>query len=128
MKRLAALLSLAAAGCATVPRADQPDAAWLTGAWLLIEGDTDYPGSCASGLPIRYAPGGTYAMFEEAGTWRLRGDRLTETATNAAASAEPGSVAIGRPYTSRIARTGPDAMRKTFADGSTATLRRCPAK
>lgn len=126
MKRLALVLSLLAAGCATVPRADMPDANWLEGVWLLIDDETAFPGDCPSGLPIRYHADGTYSLFEEAGVWRLSGDRLTETATSASESAEPGSVSIGLPFRSRIIRIGPGEMRKTFADGSTSTLRRCP--
>ncbi len=106
-----------------------PDPAWLAGTWLHVveAADRDLI-ACASGLPIVYAPDGTYALFEESGTWRLEGDRLTETATAAHEDmVAPEEVAIGVPFVSRVERVGPDEMRKTDAGGRTETLLRCPA-
>ncbi len=106
-----------------------PDPVWLAGTWLQIteEGGRDLT-ACASGLPIAYAPDGTYALFEESGTWTLDGDRLTETASAAHEDVvAPEEVALGTPFVSRIERVGPDEMRKTDAAGVTETLLRCPA-
>jgi hypothetical protein len=100
---------------------------WLVGTWLMAhEGDRDLI-ACASSAPIAYAPDGTYNLFEERGTWHLEGNRLTETATEAYETADPGTVQIGRPYVSRIERVGPDEFLKTYASGERETFLRCPA-
>jgi hypothetical protein len=132
MKRflyLAPVLLLAA--CAATPRSTMPGtavptAAWLAGTWLMMDDDLEHPISCNSGLPIGYSRDGRYTLFEESGTWRLQGERLTETATEVHDGADPAEVALGRPIVSRIERMGPDSLRKTFADGSKATFLRCP--
>jgi hypothetical protein len=132
MKRLLCLApALLLAACATTqPAARQtpagPTAQWLVGTWLMIDDPSEHPVACASGLPIAYSRDGRYTLFEESGTWRLEGERLTETATEIHDGADPAEVALGRPIVSRIERTGPDALRKTFADGSKATFLRCP--
>jgi hypothetical protein len=128
MKLLALLLAAATTACAATPALERPSGAWLVGVWAMMEtaGDRDM-GHCASGLPISYAPDGTYALFEESGIWRLEGDRLTETATQAHEDvASPEEVQIGRPFTSRLRALGPDAFAKHYADGSTEIFRRCP--
>lgn len=112
------------AGCIT-PSAPTPSS-WLVGLWLGEDEGVEFPLSCASGLPIRYLPRGRYELFEERGTWRLDGDRLTETATEASEVADAGTPDIGRPYVSRIARDGDGAFLKTFADGAQMRFRRCP--
>ena len=124
MRGLFVLLLLSLAGCATTRASSESD--WLVGSWLMMEGDVEFPLACESGLPIHYSRDGTYVLFEGDGTWRLRGDRLTETATDSAAD-EP-EAAIGVPFTSRIQRIGPDEFRKTFAGGEAATFRRCPSE
>lgn len=112
------------AGCVTAS-APSPSP-WLVGLWLGEEDGVQFPLACESGLPIRYLPGGRYALFEERGTWRLDGDRLTETATEATGAGDEGTPEIGRPYASRIARDGSDAFVKTYADGARTRFRRCP--
>lgn len=123
-------LSLALAACTTTRPAMPagPDLRpWLAGTWLLLEEDGDRSlVACNSGLPIAYAPDGTYSLFEESGRWSLSGDRLTETATEASDGTDPADVAIGRPFVSRIERVGPNEMRKTLHDGTVMTLLRCP--
>jgi hypothetical protein len=88
--------------------------------------DVEFPLACSSGLPIAYNANGTYDLFEDSGTWRLEGERLTEVATQIHDSSGEDAAQIGRPYVSRIDRTGPDQFRKTYADGSVETFRRCP--
>jgi hypothetical protein len=115
--------ALLASGCATMrPGAEQPSAAWLVGTWVLLAPDLEFPLACSSGLPIAYQADGTYRMFEEAGTWRLEGDRLHETPTEAE---DPRETRIGETHRNRIVRRGPDEMVKYFADGGSETLRRC---
>lgn len=121
------LLALLALGLPAPGAAAPPSRDWLVGTWILIEREADRDlDLCDSGLPITYRADGTYSLFEETGVWRLRGRRLTETATAATAAGDPADVEIGRPYRSRIARVGPDEMRKRFADGARMTLLRCP--
>lgn len=133
MKRFLCLApALLLAACATTqpPAAKQspagPTAEWLAGTWLMIGDPAEHPSGCNSGLPIIYSRDGRYTLFEESGTWRLQGERLTETATEVHDHADPSEVALGRPFTSRIERTGRDSLRKTFADGSKAVFLRCP--
>lgn len=121
---VAAVLLLSA--CATVP---DPGAGQLAGTWVMMADDLEFPLACASGLPITYAPDGTYGLLEERGTWRLEGDRLIETATEATPDATEGAaIEIGVPYRSTLRWIDRDAFRKTFADGSVETFRRCPAE
>lgn len=104
-----------------------PTSAWLVGSWLMMEpGERDLV-ACASFAPIGYQTEGTYTLFDERGIWRLEGDRLTETATEVDDPDAPGASEIGRAQASRIARTGRGAFVKTFADGTRAVFRRCPA-
>lgn len=117
-------LALLVAGCVT-PSAPRPSA-WLVGLWLGEDEGVEFPLACASGLPIRYTASGGYETFEERGRWRLDGDRLTETATAANETADEGTIDLGRPYQSSIAREGDDAFVKTFADGARMRFRRCP--
>ena len=127
MKRLAFLaLPFLLAACATTPRAGTA-ADWLAGSWLMLGAETDYPLSCNSDEPIVYEGDGRYQTYGESGTWRLDGGRLVETATEVDAAGDPEATVIGRPALSRVDRTGPDAFRKTYADGTVATFRRCPA-
>ena len=124
MRRAVLIAMLLATGCATVPdRSAQP---WLVGIWLMIEDDTQFPLACESGLPIRYDSNGRYFTYEEIGTWRLDGGRLTETATELNDTVEERAPELGRPYVSQVEHTGPDELRKTFAGGEQATFRRCP--
>ena len=117
------------AACATAGGrgSTAPTPAWLAGTWLMIGPDLEFPLACASGLPIAYRSDGTYGLFDEEGTWRLEGDRLTETMTEILETAEPEPERVGRPYQSRIRRTGPNAFMKTYADGATELFRRCPS-
>ncbi|MDQ8756437.1 hypothetical protein RCO27_09365 [Sphingosinicella sp. LHD-64] len=116
--------ALLLAGCATT--SGPSSTPWLSGLWIGMEEGVEYPLACASGLPIRYLAGGRYEIFEERGTWRLDGDRLTETATEATGAGDEGTPEIGRPYVSRIARDGDGAFVKTYADGAQTRFRRCP--
>lgn len=130
MKRVTILaLVLLVAGCATPPRPGAgARAQWLPGVWLVMESEQDRSLlACASGLPIRYKADGTYVLFEESGVWRLDGNRLTETATEASEQGDPAEVQIGRPHVSTLQRIDPDSFLKTFADGGRALFRRCPA-
>ena len=121
------MLAALTAACATTSRPTAGEH-WLVGAWLMLGPDVEFPLACASGLPIRYDAGGRYVLFEGSGTWQLDGDRLTEIATGGSETADEGAPEIGRPYVSRIEQTGPDAFRKTYADGDVETFRRCPAE
>jgi hypothetical protein len=121
--RLAVLLgtTVALAACATT----RTSPSWLVGTWLMMEPDVEFPLACASGLPIIYHADGTYDLMEGGGTWRLAGARLIETAqVNDAADSGPPD--LGRAYVAEIERLGPDAFRKTYADGAVETFRRCP--
>lgn len=125
--RFRATLALAGllGACATTGRyAPAPN--WLVGTWLMLAADIEHPLACASGLPIRYDRDGTYALFEELGTWRLEGDRLIETATEMTEAGDPDITGIGVPYRSRIDRRSRNEFRKTYADGAVETFRRCP--
>jgi hypothetical protein len=126
VKRLACMAAALLGACATTG-SSQPRAEWLVGTWLMLAPDLEFPTACASGLPISYQRDGTYRLFEEHGTWRLEGDRLTETATGATEDViDPAEVQIGVPFVSRIDWQGRDTFRKTYADGSVETFRRCP--
>ena len=116
------LPALLLAACATTQ--DEPVRNWLVGTWLRMADDLELLVGCDSGLPIHYAPDGTYLVFEGNGTWRLQGERLVETALDSAMD-EP-EAAIGVPIASHIHRIGPDEFRRTNADGSVAIFRRCP--
>jgi hypothetical protein len=100
----------------------------LVGAWAPVPGtaSSDGPDLCAGDMGIQYSADGTYDTLDQVGTWRLEGETLTETATEATDAAEPGSVKIGRPLASRIQWQGPDTLVLTGADGQQITLRRCP--
>lgn len=129
MKRIVPLaVALLVAGCATAPPSSSaPTGRWFAGTWLMMEDAGEHGlAACASGLPIRYPADGTYRLWEESGTWRLDGDRLTETAAEANDMVDPAVVAVGVPHVSRIERAGPDRFRKTYEDGATRTFLRCP--
>ncbi|HEX8192633.1 MAG TPA: hypothetical protein VF552_07000 [Allosphingosinicella sp.] len=119
---VAALLS----ACATTGAGTAPTPQWLVGSWLMMDPGERNLVACASFAPIGYEADGDYVLFDERGTWRLDGDRLTETATEVDDPQAPGASAIGQPQTSRIARTGRDSFVKTFASGGRAIFRRCP--
>ena len=97
----------------------------LAGTWIFIKSKTRFPDACQGDTGITYEADGTYQLLEESGTWRLKGDRLTETPTEAHEGAQPGSVKIGEPFTSRLQWQGPDTFTKTHPGGKI-TLRRCP--
>lgn len=120
---LSAALLLSA--CATTAPRPAPGH-WLVGTWLMLGEGVEYPLACESGLPIAYNADGTYDLFEDSGTWRLDGSRLTEVATEHHDSGGEGGPELGRLYVSTIQRSGPDAFRKTYADGAVETFRRCP--
>ena len=125
MKRFAILaLPILLAACATTPRQASPAAqSWLVGTWLMPDESTPFPLGCSSDQPIHYNADGTYAFYGESGTWRLDGDRLTETLTEGGEPAE-----IGRPYVSRVERRGDEAFVKTVENGPAATFWRCPTE
>lgn len=103
-----------------------PTPQWLDGVWLvMLKGERDLA-ACASGLPIAYSADGTYNMWEESGVWRLEGNRLIETATEAHDTVDPSEVALGRRFVNRIERISENEMRKTLEDGTRMILRRCP--
>ena len=121
MNRAAILaLPILLAACATTPR-DGAAESWLVGTWLMPDDSTPFPLGCESDQPIRYDADGRFAVYEESGTWRLDGDRLTETLTEGGEPAE-----IGRPHVSRVERSGPDAFVKSWEAGEPLTFRRCP--
>ena len=98
----------------------------LVGAWLAIDPPIRFPDGCEGDTGIYYKPDGTYETLEQSGTWRLDGDRLTETATHAHEAVEPGAVKIGQSFVSRIRWEGPDEFVKAFANDHSLVLRRCP--
>jgi hypothetical protein len=101
-----------------------PVAGKLAGRWLGLHKGVRFPLGCDSGEPIFYRDDGKYMAEGVIGTWRLQGDRLTETATQVEEPGEPG--AVGRPYVTRIAWEGPDTFIKTFPGGRRMPFRRCP--
>jgi hypothetical protein len=120
MKRLACLLLLPlVVACASTPRTSAPQ--WLVGTWIMMDAHTSFPAGCASDLPIAYRADGTYLYLDERGTWRLDGDRLTETVLE---GGEPGE--SGEPMITGIEVAGPDSFTKTWPDGESAIFRRCP--
>jgi hypothetical protein len=119
MARAGSVIVLAL-GIAFVAQAETP--ARLVGIWLPLSPGDKFPIACESDAPIRYSSDGTYRVQEGVGSWRLQGDRLTETAP-----ASNGRVKSGRSYVSRIAWDGSDKIVKTMPDGRRVTLRRCPA-
>lgn len=128
MKRLVSLAAaLLIAGCATTPRPSNPrPASWIIGTWLGIESEADRDlAACQSGLPIGYRADGTYVLFEETGTWRLDGNRLTEVVTEIEEGADSSEVEVKKPYVSRVRQIDADSFVKTFADGSTMLFLRC---
>ncbi|WP_129791170.1 hypothetical protein [Sphingosinicella sp. CPCC 101087] len=126
MRRFVALPLVAAlAACATVEQRDASEPR-LVGTWLLMEPDVEFPLACASDVPVRYDADGRYHLFEESGTWRLDGDRLTETATEILESGDPETAELGRPFVSRIEWLGADAFRKFPQGAEAANFRRCP--
>lgn len=110
-------------GCVSAGPAPAP---WLAGLWLGLDEGLEYPLACASGAVIRYYPNGRYALVEEEGTWRLDGERLTETTTELTGAGDGEPAELNRPYVSRIRREGPDLFLKTYADGEQMRFRRCP--
>ena len=127
MRCLALLAAALLGGCATTGAPGRGDAR-LVGTWLVLSNEIEFPLACASGLPITYNGDRTYDLFEAYGTWRLDGDRLTETPTGATEVEDPAEIPIGVPFISRIEWRGPDTIVKTLADGTVETLRRCPAE
>jgi hypothetical protein len=97
----------------------------LAGTWIFIKSKTRFPDACQGDTGITYEADGTYQLLEESGTWRLKADQLTETPTESHEGAQPGSVKIGEPFTSRLQWQGPDTFTKIFPGGKI-TLRRCP--
>jgi len=135
MKEVATFISLILAGCSTGPAPQSHQ--WLVGAWLEMDEAMEFRRGCNSGWPIRYADDGTYSKLNERGTWRLRGDSLTQTATaladDSADPPDPSSgrwkwhvTAIGLPRITRIRQVNAEEFIETFANGETATFRRCP--
>lgn len=120
---LSLVTALLLAGCATTTPAPAP---WLVGVWLGLDDTVEFPLACASGLVIRYDPDGRFALFGEAGDWRLDGERLTETTTEFTDAGDGYATELNRPYVSHIQREGPDLFVKTYADGEQMRFRRCP--
>lgn len=121
MNRLLVLaLPLLAVACATTPTTTATPQ-WLVGTWLMMDEATSFPDGCSSDLPVAYSADGTYAFFDERGTWRLDGSRLTETLTE---GGEPGD--DRGPTVTRIEPAGPDSFVKHWPDSEPATFRRCP--
>jgi hypothetical protein len=107
-------------GCATSGRAPAAPS-WLVGTWLMPDQSTPFPHGCNSDQPIRYNADGTFAFADERGTWRLDGNRLTETLTE---GGEPGE--HGQAHVSQVIQTEPDAFAKSLETGAAVTFRRCP--
>lgn len=124
--RLAVLVGTTAALAACATTSPPSAASWLVGTWLMMEPGVEHPLACASGLPITYEGDGSWALMDSSGTWRLEGLRLTETVTDVSDSADDGAPQVGRTYIAEVERTGPDAFRKTYADGVVESFRRCP--
>ena len=99
---------------------------WLVGDWLEMSAETKHPLQCASDVGITYKTDGSYSLLEEIGTWRLEGNVLTETATEAADAGDPAEVEAGRPYVSTIRKLSKDRFEKRLADGQILDYRRCP--
>lgn len=130
MKRVISLAAaLLLAGCATTPVPPSArSSSWIVGTWLGVETDADRDlVACDSGLPIGYRADGTYVLFEERGTWRLDGDRLTEVVKEIHETADSSEAEIDRPYVSRVRRVDGNSFVKTFADGGRMLFLRCPA-
>ena len=101
----------------------------LTGEWVMMDGVLQFPLACGSHGPITYSADGRYSLWGEAGTWRLDGEKLTETMTGF----EPMHVdrspeEIGKPDVSTLRWLAPDRFTKRFGNGSVAEFRRCPAR
>jgi hypothetical protein len=92
----------------------------------MMDGKVAYPAGCRSGLPIQYRADGTYAMWGEAGTWRLERDQLTETVRSANPLLSDSSVPLGTSYRSTLRWNGADRFWKRYSDGKLVQFRRCP--
>lgn len=98
----------------------------LVGIWAPVTVNVDDSSICSGDTGIQYFSDGTYETLYQLGNWRLDGDKLTETATEATDAAEPDSIKIGHPIATRVRWQGPDTIVITGADGQQMKLRRCP--
>lgn len=74
---------------------------------------------------MAYKADGTTVFFEGSGTWRLVGDRLTETLVEVdLITGDPEDVRdVGKPHTTRIRRVGPHEGAMRSDDGWLPMLR-----
>jgi hypothetical protein len=104
-----------------------PDGSWLAGEWVMMDGILTHPLACGSHGPITYEADGRYALWGEAGTWRLKGNQLTETMADFDALHSDRSAAdIGKPFVSTVNWIDRNRFSKRFADGSVNEFHRCP--
>ena len=99
----------------------------LVGAWLMIADRVDFPNGCFSDLPIQYHPDGTIRPGARAGTWRLSGERLMETATSSdPLLVDDSAVERGKPHESSLRWSGLERFSNRGPDGRARRFRRCP--
>ena len=99
----------------------------LAGEWVMMADGLSFPEACGSHGPITYSSDGSYSIFGEAGTWRLDGDKLTETMTGFdALHVDREAKDIGRPVVSSLQWVDRTSFVKRYADGRERAFRRCP--
>lgn len=111
----------------SIPAMTPGEPAKLVGAWLMEDGATLYPDGCESSAPIRYYKDGEYALFAESGTWELRGNLLTEVATDAdRIHPDADGTMLGKANVSELTFVDDNRFLKKFSDGEVRVFRRCP--
>jgi hypothetical protein len=111
------------AACSQVPRNQAPvpqelSPQWLIGAWVPV-GE-----SCESDAGVRYSANGTWAAYDEAGTWQIRGVTLIQTVTERGINGAEKPFRVAERHTQRISVTGPDTYQARFKAGLV-KMRRC---
>jgi hypothetical protein len=120
-RTLVPLLIVAAmilAGCGKKPL--EGSSAQLVGGWVPAET------SCDSDGGIVYLKDGTWAAYDQSGTWALKNGRLTLEITERGGTDAPGRPVKGeKPVVSTILSVSKTALVERGDDGKILTLKRC---
>lgn len=105
----------------------RPDRSWLVGAWLMMDGRTEFPDGCGTHLPVQYFADGTSGLFGESWVWRLDGDKLTETQLAIdPTKVDPAEAEIGKTFRSTLHWITKDRLSREYSDGDRYEFLRCP--
>lgn len=86
-----------------------PTVDWLTGNWLRGPMSDASRKACGSPLTIMYERDGKLLSSNAVASWKLQGDRLTETLVELLPNADAANMPkVGATFTHRIKRVGPD--------------------